>query len=273
MNTKHASNWLIDAALFIGLIAAFFLDLTGIELHQWIGVGIGAIALYHLLAHWQWISAVTNRFFGKTSPRSHGYYPLDLAILAGFFCITFTGLIISSWLNLSLSNAESWLTIHILASIGTLILVTLKIVLHWRWIASVTRKVFRPLPAPVANPAPARPASSGSGQLSRAEFLKVLCFASAASLLVITRAANGLSMMEPVATETTQSTQAGSTASSISASQISASQTSASASSASLSGASQVCTLRCDRGCSYPGHCRYYEDSNNNGRCDFGECA
>ena len=75
----------------------------------------------------------------------------------------FTGLVISSWLDLSLSNSESWLTIHILASIGTLILVTLKIVLHWRLIAAVTRKVFRSSPAPAANPAPARSAPSGSG--------------------------------------------------------------------------------------------------------------
>jgi len=29
------------------------------------------------------------------------------------------------------TNLESWLTIHILASIGALILVTLKIVPHW----------------------------------------------------------------------------------------------------------------------------------------------
>jgi hypothetical protein len=268
MNTKPTSHWLIDAALFTGLITAFFLDLTGLQLHQWLGAGIGAIALYHLLAHWQWVAAVTNRFFGRTSNKSRSYYLLNLAILAGFFTITLTGLAISSWLNLTLSNSESWLTIHILASIGTLILVTLKIVLHWRWIASVTRKVFHPSPAPAANPAPARLAPSGSGQLSRAEFLKVIGFASAASFLALTQAVNSLSVMEFAAAETAQSTQAGSLASS-----STASQAGASASSASLSSASQVCSLRCDRRCSYPGHCRHYEDANSNGRCDFGECA
>ena len=140
MTTKHTSHWLIDAALFAGLIAAFFLDLTGLELHQWLGAGIGVIAIYHLVAHWQWVAAVTGRFFGKTSNKSRSYYLLNLSILAGFFTITLTGLVISSWLDLSLSNSESWLTIHILASIGTPILVTLKIVLHWRWIAAVTVK-------------------------------------------------------------------------------------------------------------------------------------
>ena len=101
MTTKPTSHWLIDAALFAGLIAAFFLDLTGLELHQWLGVGIGVIAIYHLVAHWQWVAAVTGRFFGKTSNKSRSYYLINLSILAGFFTITFTGLIISSWLDLS----------------------------------------------------------------------------------------------------------------------------------------------------------------------------
>ena len=269
MNTKPTSHWLIDAALFTGLIAAFFLNLTGLELHQWLGAGIGILALYHLLAHWQWVAAVTDRFFGKTMPNKRASLAGDLAILAGFFLITLTGLVISTWLDLSLSNSESWLTIHILASIGTLILVTLKIVLHWRWIAAVTRKVFRSSPAPAANPAPARPAPTGRGQLSRAEFLKVIGFASAASFLALTQAVNSLSVTEAAAVDTALASQTGSASSSSTASQAS----SASASSASLSSTSQTCTLRCDKGCSYPGHCRHYEDTNNNGRCDFGECA
>jgi hypothetical protein len=36
---------------------------------------------------------------------------------------------------------------------------------------------------------------------------------------------------------------------------------------------SNSCTVRCNKGCSYPGHCRRYTDSNNTGRCDLGECA
>lgn len=257
MNTKHTSNWLIDAALFLGLIAAFFLDLTGLALHQWIGVGIGAIALYHLVVHWQWVSAVTGRFFGKTTPRSRSYYLINLSILAGFFIITFTGLVISSWLHLSLSNPESWLRIHILASIGTLILVTFKIVLHWRWIAAVTRKIFSPSPAPAARPAPVRPVPSGNGQLSRAEFIKVLGVASLASLFALSQAANSLPSLETASASTAQASLG----------------TNPSAATTNLASASQDCTVRCDRGCSFPGHCHRYTDTDGNGRCDYGECA
>ena len=259
MHTKPTSHWRIDAALFTGLIAAFFLDFTGLELHQWIGVAGGALAIYHLLAHWRWVKAVTSRFFGKTAHRSRLYYLIDAALLIGFLSLTFTGLVISSWLDLNLTNADSWLTIHIFASIGTLILVTLKIVLHWRWIAAVNRKLFTAPPAPASRPAAAAPAPAVSGQISRAEFLKIAGIACAASFLALTQAMNSLGAAESSAAGTELAAQV--------------SSASSSASTSSLSSASQACTLRCDKSCAYPGHCRRYQDTNSNGRCDFGECA
>ncbi len=34
------SNWLIDATLLAGFLATFFLDLTGLVVHQWLGVAV-----------------------------------------------------------------------------------------------------------------------------------------------------------------------------------------------------------------------------------------
>ncbi|HSQ16931.1 MAG TPA: DUF4405 domain-containing protein, partial [Anaerolineales bacterium] len=223
-----------------------------------------ALALYHLLAHWQWIGAVTEHFFGRTPNKSRLYYLINAALLAGFLGITLTGLIISSWLDLTLSNTEPWLTIHILASIGTLILVTIKIVLHWRWIAVTTRKVFSPPPAPAARPAPVTSTPSSSGQISRAEFLKVAGFACAASLLALTQAVHALGPAETAVASTELASQA---------SNVSAASQTSSNSGSSLNSASQTCSVRCDKRCTYPGHCHRYTDSNGNGRCDYGECA
>jgi len=36
--------------------------------------------------------------------------------------------------------------------------------------------------------------------------------------------------------------------------------------------ASSPCVVRCPGGCSYPGRCGRYRDTNGNRRCDFGEC-
>jgi anaerobic selenocysteine-containing dehydrogenase len=45
------------------------------------------------------------------------------------------------------------------------------------------------------------------------------------------------------------------------------------ASQAQAATAASSCSVLCPRGCSYPGRCHRYQDSNQNGRCDLGECV
>ena len=210
MNTKHTSHWLIDAALFTGLIAAFFLDLTGLELHQWLGAGIGVIALYHLVAHWQWVAAVTNRFFGRTSNKSRSYYLLNLAILAGFFIITFTGLVISSWLDLTLNqygilahDPHPRLDQH--PDPGDL---------KDRPALALDRfsdaQSVQPVACPSRQPGTGAACPLWQRAAQPGRVLKVISFASAASFLALTQAVNSLSVTEAAAADTALATQAGS---------------------------------------------------------------
>jgi hypothetical protein len=127
---KQKHNWLIDAALFGGLLLAFWLELTGVEVHQWLGVAIAAGAGYHLFTHWAWIKSVTARFFAQTSEQARQFYLVDAAVLIGLAAITVTGVVISTWVNLTLSNFAAWKTLHVIASISTLAAVVVKISLH-----------------------------------------------------------------------------------------------------------------------------------------------
>jgi hypothetical protein len=104
MNTKQKTKWWVDAILFTGFITAFFLDLTGVALHQWIGMLAGALAAYHLITHWDWVEAVTQRFFGRTSGQARLYYLIDGGIMLGFASMIFTGLVISTWLSWALQK-------------------------------------------------------------------------------------------------------------------------------------------------------------------------
>jgi len=67
MNSKQKTNWWIDFSLFAGFITTFFLNLTGVAVHQWIGIFSSALAAYHLFLHHDWVEAVSKRFFRKTS--------------------------------------------------------------------------------------------------------------------------------------------------------------------------------------------------------------
>lgn len=263
MKTQQKTKWWIDVVLFGGFLVAFFLDLTGVGLHQWIGVFGAALAGYHLIVHWNWVKAVSKRFFGQTSGQARAYYLIDAAILFGFTLITLTGLVISTWLDLTLASYDAWRVIHITASITTLLFVVLKLAVHWRWIVTAARSALaKPVSVPV-RPAPAPQVvavqqTAAGRTMGRREFLSVLGVSSAAGVFALSSAAQALKTADRTQT--------------IAYAQTSSNSTASSGTTSDYSATSNTCTVRCNRGCSYPGHCRRYQDSNNNNLCDFGEC-
>jgi len=257
METNRIQNkWLIDAGLFAGFMILFWLDLTGMALHQWLGVAIGGLAVYHLVTHWKWVTAVTERFFKRTSPQARLYYLVDAGLGAGFMLILATGLVISTWFSLSLSNYAAWKNVHILSSIATLLLLVVKIGAHGRVIVQTARKtIFAPeesLPQ-LQTAKPAQAQATG-----RRDFLKLMGVVGAASLLAVGSALDEIE---------SASSSDGSSA------QLTSVQDSTPSSPWDSTSDSTACNVRCPRGCSYPGHCHRYTDSNGNGRCDLGECA
>lgn len=264
MKTKSSKfNWLIDAILFSGFIFLFFLDLTGVGLHQWIGIIAGALALFHLITHWDWVEAVTKRLFGRTTGKARLYFVVDAAILVGFEAILFSGLMISTWFSLSLVNASSWINFHIIASIMTLALVVFKLAIHWRWIVKTAQRFLPEPSAPAVVPPKTQLAAVPvTARNDRRDFLKMMGFVGAAAALALLNVAN--------------STAGGQTQDTSAQTQTGSSQTiTASGTTSQLTTTALTCVGRCPKGrsCSYPGGCHQYTDSNGNGRCDYGECA
>ncbi|HSN76762.1 MAG TPA: hypothetical protein VL334_16945 [Anaerolineae bacterium] len=269
MQNKQKTNWIIGAVLFGGFLLSLWLDLTGLALHQWLGVAVGMLAIYHLAAHWRWVVAVSQRFFGRTSRQARTFYVVDAGLAAGFAAIVVTGLVISTWLDLALASYTTWLTIHIVASLATLALVVVKIGLHWRWIVTTARK--RILPAP-ARPAPADQAQpvAVTAQAGRRDFLRLMAGVGAVALLGGVNAIGSLSEGQAEASVAAQDTIPQATTPSTGTRRTRGGFPSGAAGSSSST--SSTCQVQCNRRCSYPGHCRRYTDSNGNGRCDLGEC-
>lgn len=112
------------------------------KIHQRAGIFGGALAAYHLLAHGDCVNVVFQRFLGKNLGRARLYFAVDSALMIGFTLIVGTGLVISTWFNFSLANYTTWLSLHIIVSIITLLTLLLKLSLHWRWIARFARCAF-----------------------------------------------------------------------------------------------------------------------------------
>lgn len=253
MQKTQKSRWLVDAILFSGFIAAFFLNLTGLAVHQWLGLAVFAMAIYHLFDHDAWVNSVTGRFFGKLAARSRLYYLLDAALMVGLAAITATGLVISSWLNLTIASYEAWLVVHITASIATLLVTVVKLALHWRWIVLTTKSIF--FRQSTLKPRP----TAGAALLGRREFVR---------LMGVVGVSSGIALVSSV-----KSLQASGDAESGDATNTTSISPSSARSAPGSASTSSTCSARCRRGCSYPGHCRKYTDANGNGRCDLGECA
>ncbi len=176
MNTNRSSkNWLIDAALFGGFIVLFFLELTGLALHQWLGIAAGALAAYHLAAHWSWVKGVAQRFFGRATWEARLYLLVDTLLFSGLAAIVLSGVVISSWLNLPTNNVYLALsTFHIVASQATLLLIVFKIAIHWEWIVKTTRRLFaRPVATGAGESVSAR-ARVAAPELGRRDFIRLM---------------------------------------------------------------------------------------------------
>jgi hypothetical protein len=94
---SQRTNLWVAAVLFAFFLMAFMPDLTGTSLHQWLGAALGMIAGLHLLSHWTWVRAVSQRFMGRTSNQALLYYVVDAGVLQGFAGISIIGLVISPW--------------------------------------------------------------------------------------------------------------------------------------------------------------------------------
>jgi hypothetical protein len=281
MSKNNKVKWWIDAILFAGFLLVFFMDLTGLELHQWLGICVAMLAAYHLLSHLDWVNAVADRFFIGTSNRSRLYLLIDIGLLCGFALILGTGLLMSTWFNLSLVNYDFWLLFHILFSLGTLILVTLKMAMHWRWIAATIRKSQPTRVAIPSRPIPVQ-VPAGASRVGRREFLGVLGVVGIGTLVAANSVLKGLRFIQdprstvlaqdlPTTTQVSSATPANADNNTATSESITTTAPTATSVPASPTTAT-TCVVRCNYHCSYPGRCRKYVDLNGNNLCDNGEC-
>lgn len=296
---------IVGGTLLAGFLLAFFPDLTGLDGHQILGVGLGALALYHGLAHRAWIASIARRLAAPPG-RGQALWVLDALLAAGFAVIVSTGLLISTWLNLSIDALALWTDVHVVGSMATLALVLVKVALHWKWFvqamtldrpqrvatasgptvraarpAGPTRRDFIGLMGVVGVAALAAGASVITGRYIPTTSAAIAEAASGTGSgtavdAATTVAASPATTSTATSTTTTAAQTAAATATPDTAATETATATATSTATATAApvaaAASTTCTVRCNKGCSYPGRCRKYTDANANGRCDLGEC-
>ena len=147
---RTVSLLIVDVILFATFLLVINVPLTGLTIHEWLGILIGAGFIVHLLQHGEWIATTTRRFLSASSFQNRANYLLTVGLFIGFVSIIVSGLLISEvvlpWLGFTPGGGTFWLWIH-LASVGWVIWLTaIHIAMNWRWIAhTADRFVFKPI--------------------------------------------------------------------------------------------------------------------------------
>jgi hypothetical protein len=183
--SKHTQkNWLIDAALFGSAIVAilsgiYFLFVpsggfqggrnrfynlqilfdrhTWDDLHTWGGIAMIAVAIIHLIIHWNWVVGMARRTWNELSGQGSGmnargrYNLLLNATVAVSFVIT----AISGGYFLFVPGGRgaidpqflftrtTWNLLHTWAGVVMTIAAVLHFAIHWKWVTKVTLKMVR----------------------------------------------------------------------------------------------------------------------------------
>ncbi len=163
-NMTKVNLW-FDLAILVAAVMAPALRLTGLAIHEWLGIVLGVAIIGHLLLHWQWIVAITKRFFGPTTWGARLNYVVNALFFIGMTLIIFTGLMISKValpsLGIQLPNGMVWKQLHTLAGDFMVFVLALHVALHWKWILNAANRfmvqpVVRPFRRAVRSQQPAQ---------------------------------------------------------------------------------------------------------------------
>lgn len=137
-------NLLVDGVIFAAFLAASAPHFTGMAIHEWLGIGFGALIVTHLLLHWSWLAATTRRIFTSAPRAARINFALNTLLFIAVTLIVFTGLMISETalplLGLQTAPNMLWKRVHTLAADFAVLLVGLHIALHWGWITSAAKR-------------------------------------------------------------------------------------------------------------------------------------
>lgn len=144
LNTTNKIKLCLDLIAGISILVLLSPPLTGITIHEWLGLAVIIPLLVHLLLNWQWIVVTTRRFFYNIPGRIRVNYALNIGLFILMTAEGFTGLMISKAVlplfGLSASRNIFYRTLHSMLANGLLIVMGLHLAMNWKWVLNVLNK-------------------------------------------------------------------------------------------------------------------------------------
>lgn len=138
---------LIDGLLASGFLVLMSVPLTGLALHEWIGVGLLVVVLVHLLSQWDWTMSTSRRLLGTLTGRLRFTYVLNWLLFVAVTLVMVSGLAISEvalprlGIVVGRGGPPVWRLIHTLSANAILVLSGIHLGLNWRWVMNAVRQI------------------------------------------------------------------------------------------------------------------------------------
>jgi cytochrome b561 len=150
MTPSKAFLFTLDALLLLLGLLLMSPRLTGLALHEWIGIAFLLPLLVHLLMSWRWIVTALRRALAPACWRDAANLALNTMLFISTTVVVVSGLVISQvalpWLGVGTIDDRTWRTTHNNWTDAMWLFVCAHVAMNWRWIAKVAdRYIPKPL--------------------------------------------------------------------------------------------------------------------------------
>ena len=133
-----------DTALLILFLLTMTPRLTGLALHEILGVVFAVLFLVHLLLSWQWIKAAARKLLSPGAWRMRVNYSLNTLLFVFTSIAIVAGLVISQVvlpaLHMPSVDDRAWHFLHNRLAGWVRIGIGLHIAMNWTWIVTAVRR-------------------------------------------------------------------------------------------------------------------------------------
>lgn len=143
MDAKKRSALVVDLIVLVVYLVVANPALTGIGVHEWLGIAAFVAFVAHAAQHGDWVAETARTAFARPSLGRTGHFVLDALIVVAFMTCTVSGVLVSGAvlpaLGLYADGFFFWDPLHAASAKVLLALLVVHVVAHWRWIAGLFR--------------------------------------------------------------------------------------------------------------------------------------
>lgn len=139
---------ILDIIMFVSMILLMKTNITGLQLHEILGICLFIIFIIHKIINFKWVKSVGKNILNKNMKnKSKMMFFLDLILFIFVTLNITTGILVSKFIlvSITVNNIETVTILHKFFAWWSLILISIHIGLHWENVVNCFERKFKSL--------------------------------------------------------------------------------------------------------------------------------